>query len=227
MRPKVLHTPATRKPAPLRHKKSLAELSARFDVPPAALEVAVAAAQELPADVVKDMSRWIAVLAGLETEERRHYATSIATALEAVGKSDPLEETDAPLALREHLQAEQDVQASRGVVLRESLSADDAAAQSGRSRQNLEALRRNGQAIALRVGNQWRYPAWQFDPDCVGGIVRGIGQVVAGLRMSPAGAALWLIQPSPLLGGARPIALLRKGLVSRVVQVAEELGHAP
>jgi hypothetical protein len=112
-------------------------------------------------------------------------------------------------------------------VLSESLSAEEAAEKSGRSRQNLEAMRRKGQALALRVGQQWRYPAWQFDRDGVGGIVTGIREVLAALRMSAAGAALWLMLPSPALKGARPIELLRQGRTRDVVQFAEELGYTP
>jgi len=125
------------------------------------------------------------------------------------------------------VQADQDVERSRALVLSESVSAEEAAQKSGRSRQNVEAMRRKGQALALRVGHQWRYPVWQFDPDSVGGIVAGIGEVIANLKMSPAGVALWLIRPSTLLKGARPIDLLRHGRLRDVLQVAEELGHTP
>jgi len=40
------------------------------------------------------------------------------------------------------------------LVLSESVSAEEAVEKSGRSRQNLEAMRRKGQALALRVGQQ-------------------------------------------------------------------------
>lgn len=232
--PKTVQTQQPKKPVPLPwNEKTLAELSARFGVPTGWLKVAVTTAQRLPAEVVNAVSRWVDALANLEANERRDCAISIATALEMLAKrkDDPLDTVDGPMGLgetlRAHLQVEQDVHVSRSLILSESVSAEQAAQKSGRSRQNLEAMRRKGQALALRVRHQWRYPAWQFDPDGVGGIVSGIGEVLACLRMSPAGAALWLIQPSPLLKGGCPLELLRQGRTSEVVNVAQELGHTP
>jgi hypothetical protein len=125
------------------------------------------------------------------------------------------------------MQADRDAQDSRRLILRDSVSADEATTKSGRSRQNLEAMRRKGQVIALREAHQWRYPVWQFDRDGVGGLVPGIREVLASLGMSPAGVALWLIQPSPVLGGVRPLDLLRQGRTGEVVHAAEQLGYAP
>lgn len=225
-------TQSTKK-APQLNEKALAELSARFGVPTGPLKVAVQTAQQLPAEAIDGVARWVHALAGVSAKQRQEWVVSIAVALESLTKTseDPLEAVDEPMTraerVRAHVQADHDVEASRRLVLSESVSVDEAAEKSGRSRQNLEAMRRKGQALALRVGQQWRYPAWQFDPDGVGGIVTGIREVLAALRMSAAGAALWLMQPSPVLKGARPIELLRQGRMRDVVQVAEELGYAP
>lgn len=219
-------------PPPL-NEKALAELSARFGIPAGPLKVAVQTAQQLPAETIDGVARWVNALAGVDAKRRQEWVVSIASALEAMakGSEDPLEAVDERMTLTErvraHVQADHDVDASRRIVLSESVSAEEAVEKSGRSRQNLEAMRRKGQALALRVGSQWRYPIWQFDRDGVGGIVSGIREVLAALRMSAAGAALWLMQPSPVLKGARPIELLRQGRVRDVVQVAEELGYAP
>lgn len=232
-RSKVVRRQPPEKPAPPLNEKVLAELSARSGVPTAPLRLAVETARRLPAESVTGMARWVDVLAGLDAQKRQEWVVSIAVALETLAErnEDSLEAVDAPMSLtdrvRAQVQADQDVETSRALVLSESVSAEEAAVKSGRSRQNLEAMRRKGQALALRVGQQWRYPAWQFDPDAVGGIVPGIREVLAALRMSAAGAALWLIVPSLDLKGARPIDLLRQGRTREVVQAAEDLGFAP
>lgn len=227
-------TPRTRKKtASVDQKKSFNDLSARCGVSLKSFKIAISAAQRLPSEVFGAVSRWIETLANLEANDRRDCAVSISTALETLTKTkdDPLADVDEPMgfpeALRVHIRAEREINASRNMILSDSLSAEDAAETFGRSRQNLEAWRRSNRVIALRVGNQWRYPTWQFDPDEVGGIVAGIREVIAGLRMSPAGTAMWLIQPSSRLKGKRPIDLLHKGYTSEVVQAAEELGHTP
>jgi hypothetical protein len=233
-RSSVVRSHAAKKSAfPPLNEKALAELSVRFGLPAGRLKLAVQTAQRLPAETVDGVARWVDVLAGVEAKRRQEWIVSIAVALEtlAQGIEDPLAVVDEPMTLADrmcaHVQADHDVEVSRSLVLSESVSAEEAAENSGRSRQNLEAMRRKGQALALRVGQQWRYPVWQFDRDGVGGIVTGLREVLAALRMSPAGTALWLIQPCPLLKGARPIELLRRGRTQDVVQVAEELGHTP
>lgn len=232
---KSVRSHSTKKPVPPPplNDKALAELSARFGVPAGPLKVAVQTAQLLPAETIDGVARWVNALAGVDAKRRQEWVVSIASALEtmAKGTEDPLEPVDEQMTLAErvraHVQADHDVEVSRRLVLSESVSAEEAVEKSGRSRQNLEAMRRRGHALALRVGQQWRYPVWQFDRDGVGGIVSGMREVLAALRMSPAGTALWLMEPSPWLKGARPIELLRQGRTRDVVQVAEELGHAP
>lgn len=226
-------TPRDRKkPVIVKRNKALGELSARCGISAKSFEVVVAAARRLPLEIAGCVSRWIDALADLEADDRRECATSISAALETLieKREDPLASVDEPMgfseALRVTIQAEREISASRNLILGDSLSAEDAAAASGRSRQNLEALRRSNRVVALRVGHRWRYPAWQFDPDGVGGVLNGIRDVIAGLRLSPAGTALWLIQPSPMLKGERPIDRLRKGQVDEVVRIAEESGRA-
>jgi len=232
-RSKVVRSQPPQKPDPPVNDKVLAELSARSGVPTGPLRVAVETVRRLPTESVSGISRWVDVLAGLDAKRRQEWVVSIADALEtlAKGHEDPLEAVDEPMSLadkvRAQVEADQGVESSRAMILSESVSAEEAAVKSGRSRQNLEAMRRKGQALALRVGQQWRYPAWQFEPDAVGGIVPGIREVLATLRMSSAGVALWLILPLPSLNDARPIDLLRQGRTREVVQAAEDLGYAP
>lgn len=143
---------------------------------------------------------------------------------------DPLSGVDEPLPLGEASAAvalaEAQATETRRALLRECVSADQAARHTLRSRQSLERLRRLGRVLALREGNQWRYPRWQFDPDAPGGIVPGLGQVLAELRLSPLGAGYWISHRHERLK-ASPIQLLRARRVESVVKAAREHGERP
>ena len=122
--------------------------------------------------------------------------------------------------------AEAQATEARLALLRDCLSADDAARLTRRSRQALERLRRLGRVLALREGNQWRYPRWQFDPDAPGGVLPGLAETLEELRLSPVGAAFWLNRRVERLRGT-PIQLLRARRVEPVVAAAREQGERP
>lgn len=141
---------------------------------------------------------------------------------------DPLRDLDAPLSLRDAsasvARAEAEATRTRRALLGECVPAEEAARLTRRSRQSLERFRRDGRVLALREGNQWLYPRWQFEADAAGGVVQGLGAVVRELRLSPAGAAYWLSREDPRLGQA-PIALLRAGRREEVLEAARALGE--
>jgi len=141
---------------------------------------------------------------------------------------DPLARLDDPLPRGEASSAvalaEAQATEARRTLLRECVAADDAVRLTHRSRQSLERLRRAGRVLALREGNQWRYPRWQFDLDAAGGVVPGLDRVLAEVRLSGAGAAYWLSRRHERLQ-APPIRLLRSGRVDAVVQAAREQGE--
>jgi hypothetical protein len=162
-----------------------------------------------------------ALVAGLNEAMKVLTRAAGADPLSAVDDPLPLTEASGAVALAEAQAAE-----TRRVILRECVSAEAAEQLTRRSRQSLERLRRAGRVLALREGNQWRYPRWQFDPDARGGIVPGIGDVLQRLRLSPAGTAHWLTRRHERLKAA-PIQLLRAGRVEPVVQAAREHGERP
>jgi hypothetical protein len=90
---------------------------------------------------------------------------------------DPLADVDEPMDAAEIAQelslAEKEAQAAREEILRDSISLAEAARLTGRSRQELERLRRDGRLLALRGGRQWLYPHWQFDPNAPDGVLPG------------------------------------------------------
>ena len=160
-----------------------------------------------------------AIVAGLTEAMKVVSETPSEDPLGAV--DDPMRGTEASEVVAVAAGQEAEV---RGALLRATLAAADAARLTRRSRQSLERFRRAGHVVALREGNQWRYPRWQFDPDAPGGIVPGLRQVLGALRLSPAGAAYWLSRRHPRLRAA-PIRLLRSGRVDDVVAVARAVGE--
>lgn len=213
----------------------LREASARLGISPEKLETAVRAAQVLSNEELEVVEELLHLAdAGIPQKRRSAMSRGVVKALEAVpGESalDPLAEVDEPMdtaAAAEALSfAEVEAQTAREAILRDCVSVAEAARRTGRSRQALERLRRAGRLVALRVGNQWRYPVWQFDLDASGGIVPGLEEILRHLALSPVGAAFWLLQPSERLDGARPIDLLRRRRPEPVIALAREAGTLP
>lgn len=144
---------------------------------------------------------------------------------------DPLSAVDdsllpAPEASRAVALAEAEAAEARRALLAECVGAEEAARLARRSRQALERFRRAGRVLALREGNQWRYPRWQFDPDAPGGAVPGLREVLAELRLSPVGAGYWLTRRHERLK-APPIELLRARRLEAALQAAREHGQRP
>lgn len=155
--------------------------------------------------------------------------SAIKTIQESSG--DPLAEVDEPMdtaeAAEELVLAEAEAHANREAILKECISIAEAAVLTGRSRQALERLRRGGRLLALRKGNQWLYPSWQFDADAPGGVLPGFAEALQNLDLPPMGAAFWFLQPYEELGGFSPIEVLRRRRPEPVIQLAREHSYMP
>lgn len=160
--------------------------------------------------------------AGLRQELERLWTST--------SDADPLAEVDRPLGLKEaaaaSLWADAEAKLNRARLLDDCVSSREAAAIASRSRQAIERQRRRGNLLALPVGREWRYPKWQFDLDSPRGVVPGLGAVIRNLHLSPFGTARWLATPKSELDDRAPIELLRRRLTDRVVDLAEQHGHA-
>lgn len=213
----------------------LREASARFGISPGRLETMVRAARLLSRDemaVVRELLHLADT--GATTERRSAVSRGMMRALEALpGEAalDPLAIVDEPLDMADAAESlalgEMEAQGTREAILQDCISVADAAHLIGRSRQALERLRRAGRLLALRVGAQWRYPRWQFDPDAPGGVLPGLAEVLQQLALSPVGAAFWLLQPSEPFGGRPPIELLRRRRAEPVLELAREQSFLP
>ncbi|HSR92869.1 MAG TPA: helix-turn-helix domain-containing protein [Gemmatimonadales bacterium] len=211
----------------------LGEASVRLGVSKDRLTTAIQASQTLSKDEL-EVVRALFDAARNGTSQKRRAAISrgILSAIRTVqvDDEDPFAGVDEPMdaaqAARELVLTEMEIESNRQILLKDSVTAAEAASLTGRSRQALERLRRAERLLALRSGNQWRYPRWQFDPDAPGGVVPGLDEVIDLLGLSSAGVAFWLLEPSERLGAA-PIDLLRRHRPEPVVQLAREQGYMP
>lgn len=208
----------------------IGELAARYDVPPRRMESAMLFATELVPEEVELMSALRRVGA---RDERAQLAKGMLSTLEELRaedpEEDPLAEVDDPITPAEKAAAlawvEQTSRERRRRVLRDCVDAQKAGELTGRSRQSVERLRRDGRVLALRVGRQWRYPVWQFDPDARAGVVPHLSEVVDLLFLSPQGAALWLLEPKEELDGRAPVEYLRARKAEPVIELATAYGY--
>lgn len=213
----------------------LREASARFGVSLERLGTMVRAAQLLSQEEIEVVEELLHLAdAGVPSERRSALSRGVVRALEAVPEEsafDPLAEVDetfnAADAAESLALAELETQATREAILRDCISVARAAELTGRSRQALERLRRQGRLLALRVGAQWRYPRWQFDADAPGGVVPRLDEVLREIALSPVGAAFWLLNPSDRLDGHAPLELLRRRRSDPVLELAREQSYLP
>ncbi len=220
-------------PMPESEISFVGEAAARYDVPRSRLRRALWVVEHLIPEelaLLDELSR----LQELDPERRRSLARGLKGAVEeyrARPTADPFAEVDEPLkeeqAVAAVLWADLEAEENRARLLRESVSAAEAGRLTGRSRQAVERQRRDGRILALRVGRQWRYPAWQFDTDGPGGLIPCLSEAVALLFRSPAGAAAWLTVPRPELDGDTPLSRLKRRDAEPVLRLAEQLGHLP
>ncbi len=220
-------------PMPESEISFVAETAARYDVPYRQLQRALWVVGHLIPEELALLDE-LSHLQELDHERRRSLARGLRGAVEeyrARPTDDPFAEVDEPLgeeeAVASLLWADLEVEEHRARLLRESVSAAEAGRLTGRSRQAVERQRRDGRILALRVGRQWRYPAWQFEKDGPGGLVPRLPEVVAHLLLSPAGAAAWLTTSRPELSDDTPLSRLRRRDAEPVLRLAEQLGHLP
>ena len=210
------------------------EASIRFGVPQERMKLLMRACRDLSNDEFQVVVSLLDFAhAGTPMPKRASVSQGLVNAIKAVqdASSDPLAEVDDPISTSEAVEAllwaEGEIQLNRQILLEDSVSAAEAAELTGRSRQILERLRRDGRLLALRVGSQWRYPRWQFEPDAPGGVLPGLEEIIRSLHLSPAGTALWLLQPTERLGGLPPIELLRRRRPEPVIELAREQSCLP
>ena len=124
------------------------------------------------------------------------------------------------------LRARQQAFAHRRALLDGALTASEAARLLGTTRQTPHDRAGKDALLAVMDGGQWRFPAWQFDPDGPNGVIAGLPDVLRALDVSPLAKISWLTLPNPYLEGRTPVQALKDGDRERVVDQARAVGAA-
>ncbi len=115
----------------------------------------------------------------------------------------------------------------RGVKQRQDLLMAEGGCLSGQelakvlriTRQAVDKQRRRGQLLAVRNGTTWQYPAWQIVD---GAPLPGLKPVLTALQPhSPWTILAFFLSRNTRLRERRPVDLLRRGKVERVLQAAK------
>jgi hypothetical protein len=112
----------------------------------------------------------------------------------------------------------------RQELLEGSLTTSQVAQLLGKSRQTPYDRARSGALLAIRDRGALRFPPWQFDAEGPDGVVEGLPQALRALNVSPLSKASWLTRSNPILDGDTPLDVLRRGDVSRVMELARAVG---
>jgi|SRR5579884_3292 len=102
----------------------------------------------------------------------------------------------------------------------DSLSTTWLGARLGRDPQELDAARRAGRMLGVRVNGHYAFPAWQFGPD--GDVLPAVPRIIAAARAVGLGddrLGRLLETPSGLGSGRRLADALRDGHVDHVLSV--------
>jgi excisionase family DNA binding protein len=114
----------------------------------------------------------------------------------------------------------------RQQVLADALNRRQAAERLGISPQAIANKIEAGRLLALRVGREWRLPAWQFDADARDGVVPGLELLIAAYPGGAVSLSVWAGRPEPNLDGEPPLAALRDGRAEEVARLASSLDAA-
>lgn len=115
--------------------------------------------------------------------------------------------------------------ADRRSLLRDAVTAGQAACILGRSRQTVHDRVKAGTLLAISNGGILRFPPWQFAVDAPRGVVPGLPAVLAALEVSPLAKARWLTRPNATFQGQTPLDALKAGERARVVAEARGVGQ--
>jgi len=167
--------------------------------------------RDLSASDVKQLRRYLEHIA----------ATPAGSVVSLLVKPAPLSSHDATSSdqlLRERFES------VRMRLLREGLTTTEAAARLGMTVDGLRKKAMRGELLALKLGRDFRFPAWQFASDTPDGIIAGVRDVLAVTALAPIELAAWFEAETPALDNRTPVDALRSGHARDVVSAARGAG---
>ncbi len=112
----------------------------------------------------------------------------------------------------------------RKSLLANSLTAQEVANMLSVSRTTVHERIRSGQMIGVLENGIMKLPVFQFDPEGPNGIVPGLQEVLSVMRCSLLGKISWLVSTNSVFDGQKPIDILKKGELPKVVREAQAVG---
>lgn len=154
-----------------------------------------------------------------ETQSPQRRETHPATGEPLASASD-----QALLAFRSLLQFFE----TRRELLKDALTAPQAAELLGVSRQTPLNRVRDNTLLGVLDRGAYRFPIWQFDPRAEDGVLPGLPNVLDALEpQQPFAKLVWLRRPNPTLEGHEPLDLLRDRELDPVVDAAHAAAELP
>lgn len=92
----------------------------------------------------------------------------------------------------------------RRLLAAESVSRDEAAQLLGVAAQSITAKLAAHKLVGIKVGRQWRLPAWQFDPDNPSGVVPDLDILQAAFPGGVVSLSKWMVRKEPEFDGRTP-----------------------
>ena len=122
------------------------------------------------------------------------------------------------------LSANRQAFARRHELLAGALTASQAAALLGTTRQTPYDRAGKKTLLAVMDRGHLRFPSWQFDAGGPNGVVAGLPDALRALDVAPLGKVSWMTRPNPYLEGRTPLQALKDGDLARVVDQARAVG---
>jgi hypothetical protein len=117
------------------------------------------------------------------------------------------------------------VLAHRGSLLADALSTGEVATALQLTRQAVVARVNRHDLLAIRNGQKYCFPRWQFVDSESSGVLAGLPDVLrAAAHLSDIEIASWLSRAQLVFGGKVPADLIRSGEIDRVVQAISGVG---
>jgi excisionase family DNA binding protein len=113
--------------------------------------------------------------------------------------------------------------AQRQQLAANSITRDDAAELLGISAQSVTDKLAAGKLVGIKVGREWRLPAWQFDPDMPDSVLPDLNIVQTVFPGGPVSLSQWILRPQPEFDGRTPREELIRHGSAGVIELAGAL----
>jgi signal recognition particle subunit SEC65 len=162
-----------------------------------------------PADPDPDRSRLRAAVEAL-VNEADHAEVQRLEAAASGGEADDLDERfwgrspDSATAVRAVFADLRDQFAQRQQLAANSITRDDAAKLLGISAQSVTDKLAARKLVGIKVGREWRLPAWQFEPDMPDSVLPDLNTLQTVFPGGPVSLSQWILRPQPEFDGRNP-----------------------